>query len=220
MSAAVTNAVEWAVEAFRAGEPIIVYDDDGREDEADMMYPAAAVDPEDVATLRLDAGGLVCVALADEIAERFDLPFYHDAIDHPATEHGDMGYDSRPSFSMSVNHRFTFTGITDQDRARTIRALAEVSENPHLVNFPREFRSPGHVFLLRAATDLLAQRQGHTELAIALAEEAGIQPAVALCEMLDEHSGDSRSKTDAAKYANRHGMPMLAGDEIISALGG
>lgn len=220
MSTIVTTAVKRAIEAFQAGQPILVYDSDGREEEIDMMYPADAVNPEDIARLRGDAGGLVCVAISYETAESFDLPFYHDAVDHAMTEHGDLGYDSRSSFSLSVNHRLTYTGITDTDRARTVRALAEVSENPHLVSFAREFRSPGHVFLLKAAAGLLQQRQGHTELGIALAEAAGIQPAVALCEMLDEETSGALSKSKAATYAAEQGLPLVEGDAIIDTLSG
>ncbi|MFB6218690.1 MAG: 3,4-dihydroxy-2-butanone-4-phosphate synthase, partial [Halobacteriaceae archaeon] len=106
------ESVERAVAALRAGDPVLVHDFADREGETDLVYPAEAVTPADVARLRSDAGGLVCVALADAVADAWDLPFLAEAIDHPATE-GRPGYDERSSFSLSVNHRDTYTGITD-----------------------------------------------------------------------------------------------------------
>src|SRR6056297_2953522 len=115
-----TGALERAVAAFRTGEPVLVHDADDREGETDLLYPAAAVTPEAVARLRNDGGGVLFAALGDDAAGAFDLPYLHDALDHPAADFDDVGYDSRPSFSLSVNHRDTFTGITDEDRSLTI----------------------------------------------------------------------------------------------------
>jgi 3,4-dihydroxy 2-butanone 4-phosphate synthase len=82
-------------------------------------------------------------------------------------------------------------------------------------DFCREFRSPGHVPLLRAAEKLLDQRRGQTELSIALAEMAGITPAVTICEMLDDQTGNALSKEDAIAYAERHGLVFIEGKEIM-----
>ncbi|MCC7567051.1 MAG: 3,4-dihydroxy-2-butanone-4-phosphate synthase, partial [Methanoregulaceae archaeon] len=78
-------------------------------------------------------------------------------------------------------------------------------------------RTPGHVALLRAADELLARRRGQTELSVALAVMAGITPAVTICEMLDDESGDALRKEDAMRYARRHGMVFVAGDEVLDA---
>ncbi len=211
--------VEAAIEAFREGSPLLVHDAADREGETDLIYPAGAVTPEDVSRMRNDAGGLVCVALSDAVADAFQLPFLEETLDHPASAAHELGYDERSSFSLPVNHRDTYTGITDEDRAKTITELAAAAANPTGTDFADEFRAPGHVHVLRAAPDLLADREGHTELGIALAEAAGREPAVVVCEMLDDVTGEALSPEDARAYAERHGFPYLEGSAVIERLG-
>jgi len=217
-------AVVDAIEAFANGQPVLIHDFADREGETDIVYPATAVDSGAVARLRNDAGGLVCVALSDAVSEAFGLPFLQDAIDHPAAGDHTLAYDERSSFSLTVNHRETFTGITDVDRALTISELgaaAAAVENGASYDadaFATEFRSPGHVHLLRAAPELLADRVGHTELGIELAAAADQPPAVVVCEMLDDETGEARSPVDAAAYADRHGLVYVEGEALLSRL--
>ncbi|WP_336036063.1 3,4-dihydroxy-2-butanone-4-phosphate synthase [Halobacterium yunchengense] len=206
-----------AVEAFRDGDPVLVHDAADREGEVDLVYPAGAVTPDAVARMRNDAGGLVCAALGADVADAFDLPFLGDVIDHPVADHGHLGYDDRSSFSLPVNHRETYTGITDDDRSRTITELARAAEQPEITDFAAEFRAPGHVHLLRAAPTL-ADRQGHTELAVALAVAAGLPPAAVVCEMLDGETGGALSVQDAKAYAERHGFVYVEGSDLLDAL--
>lgn len=212
-----SDTVEAAVEAFEAGRPVLIHDFDDREGEVDMVYPAIDVTPADVATLRNDAGGLICVALGPEVADAFDLPFLADEIDHPVAESDHLGYDERSSFSITVNHRDTYTGITDNDRALTISRLGEGAADPAAMDFPREFRAPGHVHLLRASRYGLSDRKGHTEMGVALAHEAGKPPAAVVCEMLDDETGEALSTADARAYAERHGYPFVEGEDLIQA---
>ncbi|GAB3677074.1 3,4-dihydroxy-2-butanone-4-phosphate synthase [Halopiger thermotolerans] len=220
-SAATADAdgVDEALEALRAGEPILVHDAADREGETDLIYHADAVTPAAVARLRNDAGGLVCVALGHAVAEAFDLPFYTEEVDHPAAGSHDLAYDDRSSFSLTVNHRDTYTGITDNDRSTTIRALGEAAAAPTDTDFAAEFRVPGHVHLLKAAPDLLAQREGHTELGVALADAADLPPAVVVCEMLDDETGEALSPADARSYAQRHDFVYLEGRDVLERLG-
>ncbi|WP_251329191.1 3,4-dihydroxy-2-butanone-4-phosphate synthase [Haloplanus pelagicus] len=215
-----TEALDRAVAAFRAGEPVLVHDADDREGETDLLYPASAVTPAAVSRLRNDGGGLVFVALTAVVADRFALPFLHEELDHPANDHTDLDYDTRPSFSLTVNHRDSFTGVTDDDRARTIRRLGEASDDDgyDVEAFAEEFRTPGHVHLLRAAPGLLTERLGHTELGLALAREAGVAPAVAGCEMLDDETGEALSTADALAYARRHDLPFVEGAALVDEL--
>ena len=213
------GAVERAVAAVGRGEPVLVHDAADREGETDLIYPAGAVTPEAVARLRNNAGGLVCVALSDAVARAFELPYQQDVLDHPAAADHDLGYDERSSFSLTVNHRDTYTGITDADRALTITRLAEAAADPDAVAFADEFRAPGHVHLLRAAPDLVADREGHTELALVLAAAAGRPPAMVVCEMLDDETGGALSPAAAREYANRHGLAYVEGSEVVRALG-
>lgn len=218
------EAIERAIEAFRAGEPVCVHDFADREGETDVIYPASAVDAEAVAHMRNDAGGLVCVAIADHVADAFGLPFLADVLEHPAAE-DTPAYDERSSFSLPVNHRDTVTGITDDDRAHTIAALADaaaaVDRDPAGYtpeSFAAEFRSPGHVNVLRGARNGLADRVGHTELGLALADAVDDAPAAVVCEMLDDETGAALPPADAAAYAARHGIPYVEGADLVAAL--
>ncbi|MFW6382932.1 MAG: 3,4-dihydroxy-2-butanone-4-phosphate synthase [Haloferacaceae archaeon] len=212
-------AFDRALESLATGEPILVHDAADREGETDLIYHANAVTPDAVARLRNDAGGLICVALGHDVAEAFDLPFYTEAVDHPATGAHDLGYDERSSFSLTVNHRDTYTGITDNDRSLTIRALADAAADPDATAFAEEFRVPGHVHLLKGAPELLAQREGHTELGLALADAADLPPAVVVCEMLDDETGRALTPAAARAYADRHGFAYLEGADVLDRLG-
>ncbi|WP_459193762.1 3,4-dihydroxy-2-butanone-4-phosphate synthase [Halosimplex sp. J119] len=212
-------SVERAIEALRRGDPVLVHDAADREGETDLIYPAGAVTPDAVARMRNDAGGLVCVALGDAVAAAFDLPYLREAIDHPAAADHELGYDDRSSFSLTVNHRDTYTGITDEDRALTITELGAAAADPEATDFATEFRAPGHVHVLRAAPGLLADREGHTELALALAAAADLPPAMVVCEMLDDETGGARSPAAARTYADREGLVYVEGADVIDRLG-
>ncbi|MGI0005108.1 MAG: 3,4-dihydroxy-2-butanone-4-phosphate synthase, partial [Nitrososphaera sp.] len=148
-----------AIAALKAGRFVLVHDDKGREDEIDMVVAAERVTPEHVATMRKDAGGLLCLAISNEAATKLGLVFMHDMIAgmgrvNPVfaklTE-GRAAYGDRPSFSIAVNHRSTFTGITDIDRALTISKMAGICRNGNVDEFARDFRAPGHIPILIAA---------------------------------------------------------------------
>ena len=205
------DTVAEAVDAFARGDPVLIHDAADREGETDIVYPAGSVTPDAVAHLRNDAGGLVCVALSDAVADALGLPFMQDVLDHPTSADHDLAYDERSSFSLTVNHRETFTGITDDDRSLTIRELAASAADPDADAFAESFRSPGHVHLLRAAPDLLADREGHTELGIALAAAADLPPAVVVCEMLDDETGAALPPAEARAYAADNGLVYVEG---------
>ena len=217
--------IEDAIEAFKKGEPVLIYDSDCRERETDLAYPAASVKPKDVLRMRKDAGGLICVAIHPMAAKKLSLPFMEEILNEAGKKMELLRriilkpkYDRTTSFSLWVNHKDTFTGITDVDRALTIRKISEAVEkslNGGKFNFFEEFVSPGHVALLRAADNLIYDRAGHTELSIALAEIAGIVPAVAICEMLDEETGRALTKQKAMMYAKENEIPFVEGNKII-----
>ncbi len=219
------DPVDRAIEAFRRGEPVCVHDFDDREGETDVIYPASAVDTTAVTRMRNDAGGLICVGFSAAVADAAELPFFADAIDHPTSETEHLAYGDRSAFSLTVNHRDTFTGITDEDRALTIAELGAFAatvddgERAGVETFAEQFRAPGHVHLLRAADGLLDERQGHTELGIALADAAGQPPAAVVCEMLDDETGMALSPAAAREYAARNGIPYVEGEALIERLG-
>jgi 3,4-dihydroxy 2-butanone 4-phosphate synthase len=218
-----------AINAIRKGKMILLYDADDREGETDLVIPAISIAPSDVARMRRDGGGLICVAIHGSAAEKLGLPFMSDvlrsvslngnkALRTLVEKKGDIPYDSRSSFSLWVNHRNTFTGITDNDRALTIKKIGETVQmvlNGEMIDFGEEFRSPGHVALLRAASGLLNERRGQTELSIELALKAEINPSMVVCEMLDEKTGKALSKEDARKYSIKYNMPFIEGKNIL-----
>lgn len=204
-----------AVAAFQAGNPVLIHDFDDRECETDLVYPARAVEFEDVVRLRNDAGGLICVALGYEVANELGLQYLQDIVDHSLTDNPELSYDTRSAFSLTVNHRDTRTGITDKDRALTISELGGLASDPDESKFASEFRSPGHVHLLKGAKGLLTERRGHTELGLYLARTSDISQAVVVCEMLDDSTGESLSKLRAQEYAREHNIPFIDGKRLL-----
>jgi len=214
--------IDKAVKALKNGEIILIFDFDDREGETDFAVRSDAITPEIIAKMRNDAGGLICTAIEGRIAEKLGLPFAGDALagTNLVEKIGDIPYDSanHSSFSLFLNHRGTFTGITDNDRTLTANKLAEhvkMAENGGSTTFAEEFRTPGHMATLRANDRLLDQRRGQTELSIALANIAGITPCVTICEMLDDNSGKALKKEDAKKYAEAHNLIFVEGSEIV-----
>lgn len=220
------DKVEDALKALRRGEMVLIYDADKREEETDMIVAGEFTTPELVKTMRRDAGGLICVAMHPKITEKLEIPFLVDVWRHASSRYNifeelkpnDIPYDEKSAFSISVNYRGTFTGISDNDRSMTIRELAKLSYNAlngyDPKEFGRKFRSPGHVILLRASEGLLSSRRGHTELSVTLVERAGLTPIATICEMLGD-DGNSLKKDEAKRYAREHNLIALEGREVI-----
>jgi len=221
-----------SLEAIKQGKMILLFDADEREGETDFVIPALDARPSDIVRMRKDGGGLICVAIQSEAADKLGLPFISDILRNVSQngygslktiveQTGDLSYDSRSSFSLWVNHRDTFTGIPDNDRTLTINKIGEIVRyvlDGNKVDCGSEFRSPGHVALLRAAPGLLDERRGQTELSIQLAQMAGINPSMVVCEMLDEETGKALSKEDAIKYSKRYNIPFLEGKNVVEAV--
>lgn len=227
------DRVAAAINALRAGQPVLVYDADGREEETDIVIAAEHATADAIRLMRTDAGGLLCATLAPHVHMALGLPYQSDllvASGHPllaALADAEVPYEkgaSKPSFAIGVNHRDTYTGITDADRALTLRALAEVGRDATMTptkrlrgDFVKRFKAPGHVFLLNAHPNLLEARRGHTELATALVEMAGLAPVAAICEMMGGPDGAALPKPDAVKYAAKNGLVFLEGKEVFDA---
>ncbi|AIJ05376.1 3,4-dihydroxy-2-butanone 4-phosphate synthase [Methanocaldococcus bathoardescens] len=217
------NNVEKAIEALKRGEIILVYDSDDREGETDMVVASQFITPEHIRRMRKDAGGLICTALHPDICNKLGIPFMVDILEFASQKFkvlkelypNDIPYDEKSSFSITINHRKTFTGITDKDRAFTIKKLAELVKEERFNDFGKEFRSPGHVTLLRATEGLVKNRQGHTEMTVALAEIANLVPITTICEMMGDN-GEAMSKNETRKYAEKHNLVYLSGEEIIN----
>ena len=130
---------------------------------------------------------------------------------------GKSPYGDNPSFSISVNHRDTYTGITDVDRALTISKMAEVFkkiDSGGAEEFARNFRAPGHVPILIASKGLLQERKGHTELCVYLTQLAELTPVVAICEMLDSTTYRALSSRKAKIYSDKAAIPLLEASQL------
>ncbi len=216
-----------ALNDLRSGRFVLLHDSASRENEIDMVIAGLFVTPQHVATMRADAGGLICLALRHDIAGRFGLPYMHDILTSAASQtladlsNGRSPYGDRPAFSIAINHRQTYTGITDADRALTISEMAKISSkalngSDARKEFVSAFRAPGHVPLLVASERLLQDRIGHTELAVYLAELAGLVPVVAVCEMLDGSTYRALSLERAMQYAKEKKAPIVEGSDLVT----
>lgn len=219
-------SVEQAIHALKRGSFVLIHDDNGRENEVDMVIAAEHIKPLDIAIMRNQAGGLICLAISHKITKRLGLMYMSDIL--RSSTHlnpifskivvNKTPYGDKPSFSLSINHIDTFTGITDIDRALTISKMAEVCrkiDSGGINEFANSFRAPGHIPLLIASNNLLEERTGHTELAIYLMQLAGLVPAVVICEMLDSTTHKALSINKAKKYANRSGIVLVESDQLL-----
>ncbi len=225
------NSVEKAISALNKGEIIFVYDADNRERETDMVIASEFTKSEDIRTLRKDAGGLICTTLPPWAWKKLGIPYLAEIIEISEQKYpwlkgmraNDLAYDERSAFGLTINHRNTFTGITDRDRALTvsrlgefIKEIEEADEDEAKKMFGKEFRSPGHIHLLNARDGLLDIRSGHTELTTSLSLMAGLSGSATICEMMGD-DGNALSKEEARNYAYEHGYVYIEGKEIIEA---
>ena len=214
--------VQSAIDSLKRGEFVLLYDSEGRENEIDMVVAAQFVTPEHIARMRQHAGGLLCIAIDRSFADKLDLRYMHEILnDSLSTQNKDMimgmaPYGDHPTFSISINHYQTYTGITDKDRAITIQEMAKLYniENPQK-KFVSSFKTPGHVPLLIASKGLLSKRQGHTEMSVYLNKVADLVPITVVCEMMDAQTYSALSVKKAQKYAMQTGIPFLDGRELL-----
>ena len=218
--------VEAAIEAFRNGNPVCLFDAENREGETDLLFPGQFAEPATMRQLRFDCGGLLFLAIGHEVGERFSLPYLQDLhmderlmSDHPVLRElqtDDLQYDTRSAFTLSLNHRDTFTGITDRDRALTIKEMSELYnfDDPKS-KFLSSFKTPGHVPILIASQGLLTRRKGHTEMSIYLAQLAKLSPITAICEMMDAQTYSALSVEKAEQYAKDNAIPFINGKELL-----
>jgi 3,4-dihydroxy 2-butanone 4-phosphate synthase len=219
-----------AIDDIRNGKIVLVYDFDDRERETDMVIASQFVTPDAIRKMRKDAGGLICTTTPYRTAKELGLPFMSDVFWDDSKRYPllrmmaptDIPYDNtRSSFGLTINHRRTYTGITDKDRALTISEYARTifSGGPAeriIDELGRNFRAPGHVHLLNTSEKILENRKGHTELTTALMILAGVDPSATICEMIDDN-GDAMSRKDAERYASRNGHTFIEGKDIMEA---
>ncbi len=190
--------VEEAIEAIRLGQMVIAVDDEGRENEGDLICAADKVSPEHVNFMLMHGRGQVCMPLLPEACKRLNL--------------GQMVKDNtaplQTAFTVPVDHVSCRTGITAQEKAKTIQALADPSSK--ITDFVR----PGHLFPLEAKEGGVLRRAGHTETAVDLARLAGLQPAGVLCEILDD-TGNRANFEVLSKLAEEYHLKFISVADLI-----
>lgn len=164
------------------------------------------------------------MAIKNSFAKSLGLQYMHNILsrsididtDSKQMIMGTAPYGDHPTFSISINHKQTYTGITDRDRAMTIKEMANlcVSDNPKK-EFISSFITPGHVPLLLASNGLLASRQGHTEMSVYLAEIAKLTPVTAICEMMDSQTYSALTVEKAQRFAKENAIPFVDGKELL-----
>jgi 3,4-dihydroxy 2-butanone 4-phosphate synthase len=216
---------------LKKGKFVLIYDNDKREGETDFVIASQFATPKSIKTMRRDGGGLIFLMTSKKVADKLQLPFlaelYTDINDkYPVLKElvpNDIPYDTKSSFSLCINHRGTFTGITDNDRSLTMRKFSELINRTEdldsesaIKELGKEFRSPGHVPICVASKNLLNERKGHTELVIALLQMADLTPAGSGCEIMG-NNGRALSKKDTQDYAKRNNLVFLEGKDILEA---
>jgi len=227
----VINKIEQAISELKKGRFILIFDDDSREGETDLVMASEFVNPKSIKIMRKDGGGLIFLMISKEVANKLKLPFLADLYSdingkYPILKElvpNDIPYDTKSSFSLYINHRETFTGITDIDRSLTMTRFAKLIKKTQKMNdmqaikiFGKEFRSPGHIPICIASKNLLNERKGHTELVISITKMANLTPAGSGCEMMGDN-GKALSKNKAIEYAKKHNLVFLEGKDIIEA---
>ena len=194
------DKIEDAIEAFKRGEFVIVVDDEDRENEGDFITAAELITPEKVNFMLKNGRGVLCAPLSIDRCEQLELP--HMVSDNTSI----LG----TPFTVSVDLlEGCTTGVSIHDRAATIKALADPTRKP------TDFGRPGHINPLYAQNRGVIRRAGHTEAAIDLARLAGLQPAAALIEIMNE-DGTMARLPQLREVANEHNMKLISIKDLIA----
>lgn len=194
------SPIEEALEDFRQGKFVIVVDDEDRENEGDFITPAEMITPEKVNFMLSHGRGVLCAPITNQRARELEL-------DHQVQENTSM---LGTPFTVTIDLlEGCTTGVSAHDRAATIRALADPSRKPS------DFGRPGHINPLYAQDKGVLRRAGHTEAAIDLARLAGLQPAAALIEILNE-DGTMARMPQLRQVAGEHGLKIISIRDLIA----
>ena len=191
--------IRGALEAMRAGIPVILLDDFDRENEADLIVAAEKLTVETMALMIRECSGIVCLCLSDEKVRTLELP--------PMAAENGSRYGTPFTVSIEARHGVS-TGVSAADRVTTIQAA--IARNAQ----PDDLVRPGHVFPLRATPGGVLSRAGHTEGSVDLARMAGLQPAAVLCELMNADGTMMRGEA-IERFAEERGMPILTIAELI-----
>lgn len=194
--------VEDAIEDIRQGRMVIIADDEDRENEGDLVMAASAVTADHVNFMATHGRGLICVALTGERADELDLP--------PMTDRNTDPQGTAFTVSIDAHRRFgVTTGISAQDRAKTIEVVMDPDTKPS------DLRRPGHIFPLRAMDGGVLRRVGQTEASVDLARLAGLPPVGVICEILDA-DGTMARRPELELFAKEHGLTFITVAQLVA----
>jgi 3,4-dihydroxy 2-butanone 4-phosphate synthase/GTP cyclohydrolase II len=192
------HSIEEAILDLKQGKPIIVVDDEDRENEGDFVALAEKTDAAMINFMVTHGRGLVCVPVTEERAAELALA---PMVDRNTDAHG-------TAFTVSIDEATTTTGISAFERAQTVQAMMDSSYGPE------NFRRPGHIFPLIARKGGVLRRAGHTEAAVDLARLCDSYPAGVICEIMNE-DGSMARVPDLAQIAEKHDLKMITIEELI-----
>lgn len=194
------DSVDEAIADFAAGKPVVVVDNEDRENEGDLIFAAEKATPELVGFMVRYTSGYICAPLTNKDADRLGLP--------PMVAHNE---DARgTAYTVTVDAATGTTGISATSRAETLRRLANPRYGRH------DFTRPGHVVPLRARDGGVLVRDGHTEAAVDLARAAGLRPAGVLCEIVSEEDATDMARgPELRRFADQHGLRMISIAQLI-----
>ena len=192
------NTIEEALADLKTGKPIIVVDDENRENEGDFIVLAEKATPEAINFMATYGRGLVCTAITEECAQKLNL---HPMVEVNTDPHG-------TAFTVSVDHRSNSTGISAFDRSITVNALLDDEA------VAEDFKRPGHTFPIVAKAGGVLQRAGHTEAAVDLAKLCGAAPAGVICEIMKE-DGTMARVPDLVKVAEELQLKFITIADLI-----
>lgn len=194
------NTIEEAIEAIKAGEVIIVVDDEDRENEGDFICAAEKITPEIINFMATHGRGLICTPLPEDRCDELDL--------YPMVGNNTALHATGFTVSIDLIGQGCSTGISAYDRSTGIKALLDPKTKAE------DFARPGHIFPLRAKTGGVLRRTGHTEAAVDLAELAGLSPAGVLVEILNE-DGTMARLPDLYKVRERFGLKLISIKDLV-----
>jgi 3,4-dihydroxy 2-butanone 4-phosphate synthase/GTP cyclohydrolase II len=200
VSAALGGALAASVDAIKAGRPVLVIDDDDRENEGDVVMAASRVSSHWMAWMVRETTGLVCAPMTSSVATRLRLPQMVSANQDPR----------RTAYTVTVDARVgVTTGVSAADRTHTLRVLADpLARSDDIVR-------PGHILPLRARDGGVAERRGHTEAAVGLCELAGVPPVAAISELVAEDGAMMRAP-EIRDLGARMQLPVLTIAELAA----
>ena len=196
------DSVRSAVRDIAVGRLVIVADDEDRENEGDLVCAADRITPDLINFMTKFGRGLICVALTPERADGLELPLMTERNTDPEGTAFTISVDAHRRFGVT-------TGISAQDRARTVQVLADPGTSP------ADLRRPGHIFPLRARRGGVLRRVGQTEAAVDLARLAGLTPAGVICEILNE-DGTMARRGELKRMARRHDLRFITVEQLVA----